>query len=82
MNKNRIRLSESQLHRVIKESVRNVLKESSSDECSYYLDQIQQAIKEIDVATHGLIEMGLGQGNTPNDEYVRHLLHFVKDFRR
>lgn len=82
MNKNRIRLTESQLHRVIKESVRNVLKESSSDECSYYLGQIQQAIKEIDVATQGLIEMGLGQGNTPNDEYVRHLLQFVKDFRR
>lgn len=35
MNKNRIRLTESQLHRVIKESVNRVLKEGHSSSAVY-----------------------------------------------
>lgn len=50
MNNNRIRLTESQLHRVIKESVRRVLNEGKPIDLSYYKqspNQRMQAAREL-----------------------------------
>lgn len=52
MNKNRIRLTESQLHRVIKESVNKILKESEYDN-SWGVDDndFNDAIDYLEIAT-------------------------------
>ena len=47
MNKNRIRLTESQLHKVIKQSVRQVLNEGQSHQI-FETDKVLNIVEELD----------------------------------
>ena len=93
--KKTIRLSESDLHRVIRESVKRVLRESADDPTNpeYYrvlqnenaqnmFAQIQQALRQLDYATDNLCDMGYNDPSTPNGLYVSNLRKMVKDYLR
>lgn len=66
---NRVRLTESQLHRVIKESVKRVLKENASDyrENSYYND-VQYFYQALKPAVDAM-----------EDDFVENRLHETKE---
>ena len=84
MNKNRIRLTESQLHRIIKESVKNIVNEQNHtilvqiltdtiNGLQYYVSagQYQQALKVSQVITakiNALIKRGTQQQMQQNQQ--------------
>ena len=93
--KKTIRLSESDLHRVIKGTVKRILRESADDPTNpeYYrvlqnenaqnmFAQIQQALRQLDYATDNLCDMGYNDPSTPNGLYVSNLRKMVKDYLR
>ena len=95
MNKKLIRLTESDLHRVINESVKRILRESADDSTNpeYYkvlqdgnaqnmFAQIQQALRQLDYATDNLCDMGYNDPSTPNGLYISNLRKMVKDYLR
>ena len=71
MRKNRIRLTESQLHKVIKESVRRVLKESALSSnaadvlksCNHNLGKVLQSMKNDFVKVYSLLRGGVENEN-------------------
>ena len=93
--KKTIRLSESDLHRVIKGTVKRILRESADDPTNpeYYrvlqnenaqnmFAQIQQVLRQLDYATDNLCDMGYNDPSTPNGLYVSNLRKMVKDYLR
>ncbi len=89
------RLTETDLHRIVKESVKRVLKESAdeptnpehynvlqNEDAQNLFAQIQQALKQIDYATDNLCDMGYNDPSTPNGLYISNLRKMVKDYLR
>lgn len=57
MNKNRIRLTESQLHRVIKESVKSVLKENNVIDGHMGIDEILTLLGGVNEESYNKLNM-------------------------
>lgn len=72
MNKNKIRLTESDLHRIVKESVKSVLKENAYNDDGVWeaLDYLKQFLSAEDIIARILSRLGSFQSKKILDDII------------